>query len=283
MEKIAQPRAHGLLGRPELKVGLLLFGLAGLLVTTGPVGVVLAVTDFGLAAIDTYQSYMRERENDLAEGTSLLRQGAIFTERQSDYEGVLGSLAATLLSGFFLLKTIPRSRTLEHLPEARVKGSPAEEAIEQSEKGKSGGKEVPPDTSVSNEASVAKQRPTSNKGIDTRPEPADAISKKGSEDIRNVDKQIKPEERGIGDPKVEDQRTLNRSAESVEATKGDILASGTKKIKKRGSQRIDSTAAGITAKRSYTAAELDVLVESIPDIKKIRELAKDMDSSISFH
>lgn len=234
VDMIAQPRAQGLLGRPELKVGLLLFGLAGLIVTTGPVGVVLAVTDFGLAAIDTYQSYMRERENDLAKGASLLGQGAIFTERQSDYTGVFGSLAATLLSGFFLLKMIPRSRILGHLPEARAKGSPAEQAIEQAEKGKSVGKEVPPDTSVSNEARSAKQRSTSDRGAETRPEPADAISKKAIEDTRNVDKQIKPEERSISNPKVNDQSTLNRSAEPVEATKGELPASDTKRIKKRG-------------------------------------------------
>jgi hypothetical protein len=85
-----------------LVAGIALAAVA--LVATGPLGVLVAAVDFGLAGLEAYRGYIAEMQNLLA-----ARAGAVpgvwqLTERQSDFGSVALQGAAVLISGFALLR-----------------------------------------------------------------------------------------------------------------------------------------------------------------------------------
>jgi hypothetical protein len=100
--QLAEKRARSFLSEPIVIVGIVLLGLAAT-AFTGPLGLILAASDFGLASVSVFNTYMIQRENELAEDAAAFQQGT-FTQRESNYLWVLIDIAAALISANALLK-----------------------------------------------------------------------------------------------------------------------------------------------------------------------------------
>lgn len=74
------------------------------LVATGPAALILLAADAALSGTTAYQGFVRERENDFARSASALRAGEPFTDRPSQYGGVVLDGAMALLTALQLAR-----------------------------------------------------------------------------------------------------------------------------------------------------------------------------------
>ena len=102
LESIAPVRAGISWNQLFLVAGIALAGAA--LVATGPIGAIIAGIDIALAGMETYRGYVIEMQNVLATQAGAMPNTLRFTNRTSDFGNVALAGAATLVSGFAILR-----------------------------------------------------------------------------------------------------------------------------------------------------------------------------------
>ncbi len=125
LHSIAKVRAGEALKRVFLVAGIALAAAA--LIATGPLGLLVAALDVGLAGLGFYHSFFAETENLLAARAGAFPGTLQLTERPSDFGSVALLGAAVIVSGFaFLYGGLKAYKALAANRQARLPaGSPA--------------------------------------------------------------------------------------------------------------------------------------------------------------